>query len=119
MKKNLAIFGAGIVVGAVAYAVWYKLRKKENIASGDFEYKDDNHTTDPTVPETVSKTSVEDDVDAMKNEVTHNMVARHEDAAQIMKDTVDIICKRSEVSEDENKELEQISSELDDLLSED
>ena len=36
-----------------------------------------------------------------------------------MKDAVDIIYKRSEVAEDENKELEQISNELDDLLRED
>ena len=41
------------------------------------------------------------------------MTERHEEAAQIMKDTVDIICKNSEVSENEGNELEQISSELD------
>lgn len=46
------------------------------------------------------------------------MTDRHEEAAQIMKEAVDIICRNSEVSEDAGKELEQISAELDELLSE-
>ena len=35
-----------------------------------------------------------------------------------MKDAVEIIYKRSELSEDENRDLEQISDELDELLRE-
>ena len=46
------------------------------------------------------------------------MSARHEEASKIMKDAVEIIYKRSELSEDENRDLEQISDELDELLRE-
>ena len=48
----------------------------------------------------------------------NKIAQRHQEAASVMKDAVDIINKRSEVSEDENHELEQISDELDELLRE-
>ena len=44
------------------------------------------------------------------------MYTRHEEASSIMKEAVDIICSRSEISEDENRDLDQISDELDELL---
>ena len=40
------------------------------------------------------------------------------DERKIMEDAVEIICKRSKVTENENRDLEQISDELDELLSE-
>lgn len=119
MKKVLAILGAGIVVGTVAYTVWKKLYTEGKTDTNNFENKNDNINSDESVPAVVNKTTVEDDVDVVKNTAVHNMAARHEEAAQVMKDAVDIICKRSKVAEDESEELEQISRELDDLLSED
>lgn len=119
MKKTLAILGAGIVVGAVAYAIWHKLNKEDKTIASDFESKNDNIQSEETVPRVINKTTVEDDFTAVKNTVVSSITARHEEAAQIMKDAVDIIYKRSEVAKDENKELEQISNELDDLLDED
>jgi len=54
----------------------------------------------------------------MKSSSLNAMFAKHEDASKVMKDAVEIICKRSEVSEDENHKSEQISNELDKLLRE-
>lgn len=119
MKKTLAILGIGVAVSAVAYAIWHKVNKEDKTVAGGFESKNDNFCSEESIPVVVDKRTVEDDVDAVKSAVVSNMATRHDEAAQIMKDAVDIICKRSEVAEDDNKELEQISSELDDLLSED
>lgn len=118
MKKTLAILGAGIVVGAVAYAVWYKINKSDKTLKCDFENQKDNTDTASATPMVVNNIVTEDDVETIKSSVAQNMADRHEEAAQIMKDAVDIICKRSEVSDDETIELEQISNELDELLSE-
>lgn len=118
MRKTLAILGTGIVVGAIAYAVWYKMNKANQTVENDFESKKDNTDSAEFNPAVVNNVATEDDVDTIKSTVVQNMAARHEEAAQIMKDAVDIICKRSELSNDEMKELEQISDELDDLLNE-
>jgi len=118
MKRTLAILGAGVVIGAVAYAVWYKMNKANQTVVNDFESKKDNPNSAAFTPSVANNVATEDDIDIIKSTVAQNMAARHEEAAQIMKDAVDIICKRSEVSNDEMKELEQISGELDDLLSE-
>lgn len=114
MKKTLAILGAGIIVGAVAYAVWYKINKANQTVESDCEDKKGTTST----PNVMNNVAIADDVDAVKSAVAQNMAARHEEAAQIMKDAVDIICKRSEVSDDETKELDQISNELDNLIGE-
>lgn len=118
MKKTLVILGAGIVVGAVTYAVWYKTNKANQTVESDCEDKKDNTISATFTPNVMNNFAAADDVDAVKSAVAQNMVARHEEAAQIMKDAVDIICKRSEVSHDETKELEQISNELDGLIGE-
>lgn len=118
MKKNLAILGAGIVVGAVAYAVWYKINKANQTVESDCEDKNGNTLSATFTPNVMNYVTTADDVDAVKSAVAQNMAARHEEAARIMKDAVGIICKRSEVSYDETKELEQISNELDNLIGE-
>ena len=94
MKKTLAILGAGIVVGAIAYAVWHKMNKACQTAENDFQNKKDNTDSEAFTPVVVNNVATEDDIDAIKSTVAQNMAARHEEAAQIMKDAVDIICKR-------------------------
>ncbi len=118
MKKTLTFLGAGIVIGAVAYAVWHKMNKGNQSVENDFESKNNNSDSATFTPTTVNNVATEYDIDVIKSTVDQNMATRHEEAAQIIKDAVDVICKRSEVDEDENKELEQISNELDTLLEE-
>ena len=43
---------------------------------------------------------------------------RHKEAAKIVKDAITIICENSGVTSDTDSKLENISSELDNLLSE-
>lgn len=119
IKKTLAILGVGVAVGAVVYALWHRSHKEDKVVEGGYEGKSDNYHFEDSVSVVVDKTTVEDDVDAVKSAVVSDVAARHKAASQIMKDAVDIIYKRSEVAEDENKELEQISNELDGLLRED
>lgn len=111
MKKTFAILGVGFVAGAVAFAVWHKKKMVETSTTTNSEKENSGS-------ESVNNSSV-NDADLAKKTAASVMTERHEEAAQIMKDTVDIICKNSEVSENEGNELEQISSELDELLSED
>lgn len=118
MKKTLFVLGTVIVVGAVGCAVWYKINKANQTVERDCENKKDNNNS-ATLTTVIDNVAIKDEIEAVKSAVTQNMVARHKETAQIMKDAVDIICKRSEVSDDETKKLEQISSELDDLLKED
>ena len=120
MKKILAILGAGVVAGVVVFVVCNKLRKKYD--SAEITFKGETADVAPTeaVPTVIHPTCAHTvaDTDDAKNNTIHNVTARHEEAAEIMKDAVDIICKRSEVHEDEGKDLEQISNDLDDLLNE-
>lgn len=117
MKKILAILGAGVVAGAAVFVLWNKLYKN-NIDSTESVFDDETSDANSTeaVPTTIAP--VYTSMDAAKNIAVHNVSARHEEAAKIMKDAVDIICKRSEVLEDESNDLEQISNGLDDLLNE-
>lgn len=118
MKKTLAILVIGAAIGAVAYAVWYRVHKQDKVVKGDCEDKINNYHLEDFVSVVADKTTVEADVDTTKSAVVSDIAARHEEAARIMKDAVNIIYKRSEVAEDENNKLEQISNNLDDLLSE-
>ena len=119
IKKTLAILGVGVAVGAVVYALWHRSHKEDKAAEGGCEGKSNDYHFEDSVSVVIDKATVGDDVDAVKSAGASDMAARHEETSQIMKDAVDIIYKRSEVAEDENKELEQISNELDDLLRED
>lgn len=112
MKKTFAILGVGFVAGAVAFAIWHKKKMVDTSTTANAEKENAGS-------EIVNKSASVNDADLAKSAAASVMTERHEEAAQIMKDTVDIICKNSEVSENEGNELEQISSELDELLSED
>ncbi|MBO7217807.1 MAG: hypothetical protein J6V50_03820 [Clostridia bacterium] len=112
MKKTLFILGAGVVAGAVAYAVWREKQKDEN---KNFERK--KECAKPMMYNPPSKKNgVEEEFLQTKNLAAINIAERHEQAAQIMQDTIDIICNKKDNSMDEIKELEQISNGLDDLL---
>lgn len=120
MKKVLGIFGIGLLAGVVVYLLLNKSKKS----------KDDNATfsaheiADAPPYNSVSlinQNDIHNDsvvLDNVKSSTINTMFTRHEVASKIMKDAVEIICKRSEISEDENSDLEQISDELDELLSE-
>ena len=121
MKKMFGIIGIGLVVGVVAYVIWDKtknVKKEDSSVAPDKEEYSDAVTEKKVVNVAKEKAEAEEEFVVEKSVVADEITARHEETAKIMKEAVDIICQRSEIAEDENTELEQISDELDELLNE-
>lgn len=116
MKKMVGIIGVGLVVGVAVYVVWNANKK----AKADDVSKKTNkkeYIDDIPLKNGFGNTSVnEEEFIIVKSNSAEEIATRHEVAEEIIKDAVDIICKRSEVPENENEELERISDELDELL---
>lgn len=120
MKKVLGIIGAGLLAGAVAYII---LNKTNELTAGTvtkFE-KDSEDTSTDSYSTTIIKGDVHND-DTEYSDIKENFVdtvsERHKQASKIIKDAVETIYTRSEVYEDDSRELERISDELDELLKE-
>lgn len=117
MKKTLLILGVGVVIGAVTYAVLQGMKKQKATTVDNSDNKQaDNQATDP-VPTPTQGVSI-DDMETARKSAEDSITERHEEAAQIIKDAVEVILKRIEAPETELEELDQIASGLDDLLSE-
>ena len=117
MKKVLGIIGIGLVAGAAFSFLFNKKEKrKNNINTSIKDFSSDNTISTINQNDIHVENAVFEDV---KSLAVRNLYARHEEASKIMKESVDIICSRTEISEDENSDLGQISDELDELLRED
>lgn len=116
MKKVLGIIGIGFIASAAfSFLFNKKENRKNNINTSIKEFSSDN-----TVP-TINKNDIHVEnagLEDVKASAVRNMYTRHEEASKIMKESVDIICSRTETSEDKNSDLDQISDELDELLRE-
>lgn len=121
MKKMFGIIGIGLVVGVIAYVIWditKNVKKEDSSVTPDKEDCLDAVAEKKVVTVAQEKAEVEEKFVVEKSVVSDEIIARHEETAKIMKEAVGIICQRSEIAEDENTELEQISDELDELLNE-
>ena len=118
MKKAAIIFGVGVVVGIAAIAIFSSVNKEKEEASTTEENKTPNNGPKPTAPTTSTPVSEAESFESEKSSVVSSVTERHEEAAQIIRDAVTIICEKTEQSDSTDKELQQISSELDDLLNE-
>ena len=118
MKKTLLILGIGAVVGAATYAILQSIKKQKPTVVVSAEKK--NEDVPGAVPVAVPVQDVPvDDVDFVRKTAEDSITERHEEAAQIIKDAVEVICKQSASADGELEELDQIASGLDDLLKED
>lgn len=113
MKKVLGLIGVVLIIGSAIYMLFNKKKKNINTSSED-------NSLDDTVSiinqnDTYAENTGFEDV---KASAVGTIYTRHEEASNIMKEAVDIICSRSEISEDENCDLDQIFNELDELLRE-
>lgn len=116
MKKVLGLIGVGLIIGSAVYMLFNKNKKKKDIintSSEDFSLDDTVSIINQN--DTYADSAGFEDV---KASAVGTIYTRHEEASNIMKEAVDIICSRSEISEDENCDLDQISNELDELLRE-
>lgn len=118
MKKTLLILGIGAVVGAVTYAVWQSMKKQKPTIVVSSEKKDEDIPAAVPVSTPAQDVPI-DDVDVARKVAESSITERHEEAAQIIKDAVEVICKQSASSDGELEGLDQIASGLDDLLKED
>lgn len=120
MKKVLGIIGIGLIAGAVVYVLLNKTEKTKNNINIHPEKTPEDFSSDNTVlinnrNDAHGDNDGFEDVKASSVETMHT---RHEEASNIMRESVDIIYSRSEISADENRDLEKLSDELDELLSE-
>jgi hypothetical protein len=116
MKKVLGIIGIGLIAGVAVYVLLNKKEKtKNNINTRPEDFSSNNNMSIINQNDTHAENAGFEDV---KASAVGTMYTRHEEASNIMKEAVDIICSRSEISEDENRDLDQISDELDELLRE-
>lgn len=120
MKKILYVVGAGVFVGAVAATFYFLNSKKKKPSEKAYEYKsfndkveEDEYLTDVTIAQ--DKPMYEN----VKSSAIGSMYSRHEGAATIMSDSVDAIRENIKVSERTNDEIDDISAELNGMISED
>lgn len=121
MKKVLGVIGVGMILGIAVYVL---LNKKEKV----------NRNANICKKETSGAKTIDGDTSLISQEVVYdektgyedvkrsaigNMYTRDEEAASIIKDSVDTIRERVKICEDTNKNIDQVSAELDKMLSED
>lgn len=120
MKKVLGIIGAGLLAGAVAYIILNKTNESTVGTVTKSEKKSENASPD-SYNATIIKEDIHND-DTEYSDIKENFVdtvsERHKQASKIIRDTVETIYTRSEVYEDDSRELKRISDELDELLKE-
>lgn len=120
MKKVLYVVGAGLVVGVVAATFYWMKKKKSFEETCEYKKFDDNFETDSSESsKDVIIAQNEPVYEDVKSSAIGSMYSRHEDAATIMGDSVDTIRENIKVSEDVNDEIDDISAELDRMISED
>lgn len=117
MKKVLGIIGIGLVASA-AFSFMFnkKEKKKNNINTHLDDFSSDNTVSIIDQNDTYVKNTRFEDV---KASAIGNIYTRHKEASNIMKEAIDSICSITEISENENRDLDKISDELDELLRED
>lgn len=120
MKKVLGIIGAGLLAGAIAYIILNKTNESTVGTVTKSEKKSENASPD-SYNATIIKEDIHND-DTEYSDIKENFVdtvsERHKQASKIIRDTVETIYTRSEVYEDDSRELKRISDELDELLKE-
>lgn len=120
MKKVLGLIGIELVAGAVIYVLLNRKEKAKKSSGVHSENNPETFSADNTVSIITPNDTRDDGIEyeEKKASAAESIHARHEEASNIMRKAVEIICKRSEISENENRDLEQISDELDELLGE-
>lgn len=121
MKKVLFDVGVGLVVGAAAATTYYFLnnKKKKNASEEACEYKNSDDRVEEESSTDVIIVQDESMYEDVKSSAIGSMYSRHEGAATVMSDSVDAIRENIKVSEDTNDEIDDISAELDRMISED
>ena len=122
MKKVLSVVGAGLIVGAVAATLYWMNNKKKKVSKEACEHKkaDDKFETENSESSKDVIIAQDEPVyENVKSSAIGSMYSRHEGAATVMRDSVDAIRENIKVSENTNDEIDDVSAELDRMISED
>ena len=122
MKKVLYVVGAGLVAGAVATIFYFWVDKKKKVSEKVDECKNFNDKVEEEKDESSSDVIITQDepvYEDVKSSSIGSMYSRHEDAATIMSESVYAIRENIKVSESTNDEIDDVSAELDRMISED
>lgn len=121
MKKGLCIVGAvGLIIGAAIAICLLNNKRKEHDAYP--EYKEPEKKQVPVADEPLTKAApVQEEpiYEDAKSSAIGSMYYRHEGAATIIRNSVETIRENVNVSENTNNEIDEVSAELDKMLSED
>ncbi|MBV4419811.1 hypothetical protein KM800_10840 [Clostridium tyrobutyricum] len=120
MKKALGIIGTGLIAGAVVYVLLNKTKKPKDdaIAAPKEDSADISSGNSVSIINPNYVYGGSDEFGNVKSSTISTMFTRHEEVSKIMKDAGEIICKRSKIYKNKNRDLEQISDELYELLGE-
>ena len=100
MKKILCVVGIGLVASVAVYLLWNNKNKK------DCDVCTAHKEPEPTYEE-------------IKDSAFGSMYERHGEAASLMKENIETIRENVKISENANREIDEVSAELDKMLSED
>lgn len=112
MKKMIGFIGLGII-GGVAIGIFLNKKKKEdtNGISAENIVPENSTVLYPMI-------EVKDNEDSVKSFVVDAIAARHAEAAEMIKNSVEEIFKNDDTNKINSDKLDKISEELDNLLSE-
>lgn len=119
MKKVLEVIGVSLIVGVAACLLLNNKKKKEHNVSADSKESENGFANDISLAKSEFSQDDEPRYEEVKNSAIGDMYARHEDAASIIKESVDAIRENVIISEDTNNDIDQVSAELDKMLGED
>lgn len=117
MKKGLIVLGIGLIAGSLISLL---INKKEIKKNKNKVYVKNSSSDNLICATSQNDQHIENEnLEDIKSSVIETMYTRHKEASDIMKESIDIICNRTQVLGDEHDDLEKISNELDELLRED
>lgn len=119
MKNFLYVVGGCSLVQSLLHSIFLNSKKKKPSEKA-YEYKSFNDKVEADVSLT-DATSVQDKpmYENVKSSAIESLYSRHEGAATIMRDSVDAIRENIKVSERTNDEIDDISADLNGMISED
>ena len=118
MKKAVYIVGAGLVIGGAA-AIYLLSKKETSHTVNDFSQEPETASEkEEDLVKTVPKQQ-QAEYGNIKSQAVGSMYTRHTDAADVVKSSVEAIRENTKTSKKTNNDIDVISAELDDMLSED
>lgn len=118
MKKAVYIVGAGLVIGGAA-AIYLLSKKETSHTVNDLSQEPETASEKEEILAEKASKQHQAEYGGVKSRAVENMYTRHTDAAEVVKSSVEAIRENTKTSKKANNDIDAISAELDDLLSED